>query len=132
MILYFPDITQNLSSDYTHLMVWYRVNYEFNLPTGYSKLDEPITPPMGHTTEEEWSEYGFNSVLELPKGSVIGMASMSYQDTDRKIKRTNVCFFNKKLHPFGTSFEFYKRNSFLFEDITDQINRDKKITKILN
>jgi hypothetical protein len=80
MILYFPDITTNLS-DYRHLLVWYRVTHSFNLPI---------------------------------------------------FKRTNVCLFNGKLHPFGTSVEFYEKNSFLFENITNQINRDNQLTKILN
>ena len=132
MILYFPDITPNLMSDYTHLLVWYKVTHEFNLPIGYSKLDNPITPSPGYVTNAEWISYGFNSDLELPPSAIIGMGSMQYQDTDRQIKRTNVCFFNNKLHPFGTSVEFYEKNKTLFENITNQINRDKKITKILN
>lgn len=132
MILWFPDITSHLMSDYTHLLVWYRVSHGFTLPIGYSKLDEPITPPPGYVTDEEWSLYGFKSDLDLPEGAIIGMGSMSYLDTDKKIKKTNICFFNGKLHPFGTSFEFYEKNKFLFENITNQINRDKKITKILN
>lgn len=132
MILYFPDITPYLMSDYTHLLIWYRVTHGFNLPIGYSKLDVPVTPPPGYVTNEEWDSYGFNSSLELPEGSIIGMGSMSYQDTDRTVKKTNVCLFRGKLHPFGTSFEFYEKNKFLFENITSQINRDKKITKILN
>lgn len=139
MILYFPDITPHLMSDYTHLLVWYKVTQEFNLPIGYSKLDAPITPSSdgnsighGYITNQDWSLLGFNSKLELVKGDIIGMGSMSYTDIDRKIKRTNVCYWNKGLHPFGTSVEFYEKNNFLFENITNQINRDKQLTKILN
>lgn len=142
MILYFPDITTNLS-DYTHLLVWYRVTHSFNLPIGYSKLDRPISMDIGKSHGSGYiidfgssfvtpMDWGFNSNLELPQGAIIGMGSMSYQDTDRNIKRTNVCLFNGKLHPFGTSVEFYEKNSFLFENITNQINRDNQLTKILN
>lgn len=86
---------------------------------------------MGYVTTEDWDSYGMRDTLELKSGDIIGCGSLEYLDTDRQIKRTNVCLFEKKLNPFGVSVDFFEKNSFIFEDVTLSINRNFKIDQII-
>lgn len=131
MTLYFSDITPYLSGDFRSKLRWFRILHDMNLPIGYSNLNNPINPPMGHVTSEEWDSFGLVGTLELKSGDIIGCGSFEYLDSDRQVKRTNACLYGKNLNPFGVSVDFFEKNSFIFEDVTLSINRNFKIDQII-
>jgi hypothetical protein len=119
---YFRDITDNLMGkiDVSDLLEYFKVN-----------VDEGFNVPIGYYTDF-YNNYGSKSSVSINKDTVIGMGSMKYLDTDKKVKITNIIFCNSGRYPTTMSKEFFEINPLIFQNITKEFLRDKKINKILN
>ena len=131
-MMYFTDVTEELSkmmcdiptkinllsSQYSHLLMYYRVVSDFRIPLGlYSSVR------VGETKE---------GTLSLKVGDIIKVCSMTYLDSDHYPRITNLCLFNDRIEPIKMNKDFFEINPVIFEDITIQMQRDSKLTKILN
>lgn len=119
---FFKDVTDNLMNkkDVSNLLEYFKVLEDFNLPVGYY-------------SQGAYAAYGASSeYISVNGGDVIGLASMSYKDVDKIIKKTNICFHKSDRYPIPISKEFFKVNPVIFQNITKEFLRDKNINKILN
>ena len=101
-------------------LTWYRLNAEFNLPVGRMSTMANV---MGGDTPH-WS---------LKKDDVIAFGSMLFQDTDKSTKRGNIVVKGdgEEIQFFGNTRKFFDINHKIFNNITLQIERDKKINQLL-
>jgi hypothetical protein len=96
-------------------MIHYKIINDINLPIGY------------YTTH--FAEY---KTLALKSNDEISIQELEYQDTDRTNRKSVFLTYKNVRMPTTTSIEFFKINEKVFSDITEQVNRDRKIKSILD
>jgi hypothetical protein len=158
--MYFNDITNILSTDFTDTLTWYlikdvktsnnlllRSTYLFSLPYNGSigslplisisdrhkyinitKSGEVIGLGSIHITtksifyEPICSEYDFR----------ISRAGYNLDETKGLYhKQTNIILFKNDIYECKLTKDFFFINTNLFEDISKEVNRDKKINKLI-
>jgi hypothetical protein len=141
--MYFNDITNILSTDFTDSLTWYLLKdvkatmgalvgskYLFSLPYNDSLSLIDIK-------ESDKQKY-----LDITKsGEVIGLGSITIKSTFQGIPssmprpigyiQTNIILFKNDIYECKITKDFFVINTNVFEDISKEVNRDKKINKLI-
>ena len=132
---YFQDISN--FEDYLFDLEWYEMILDssdgINIGIGHAETRPNYNRdiPIGH----DYSEKNVN----IKQNDIIGFGSFQFIDNreyippikDGRIKRANFIHINGRNFPIGLSKEFFLKNNKIFQNITKQIIRNKKLNQLI-
>lgn len=145
--MYFNDITNILTTDFSDSLTWYLIKdvknsygylskftYLFSLPYNGSIGSLPLISSDRH------------KYMDITEGDeVIGLGSIHITTTDRFLwardrlyqqstglyhKKTNFILFKNEIYECKLTKDFFVINPHIFQDISKEVNRDRKINKL--